>query len=47
MKIRFRLNTMEFECEFTDLSEMIEFFKNLLINNRRQVTFIQYVIIKE
>lgn len=44
MIIRFKLNTMEFECEFTDVCEMIEFFHNLMKHNRRQVKFIQLYI---
>jgi hypothetical protein len=47
MIIRFRLNTMEFECEFSDVCEMIEFFRNLRRHNRRKVKFIEFVIIKE
>ena len=47
MKLRFRLNTVEFECEFYDVYEMIEFFKNLTKNNCSKVTFIEYIIIKE
>lgn len=47
MKLRFRLNTMEFECEFYDVYEMVEFFRNLIKNNRPKVTFIQYIVIKE
>lgn len=47
MKLRFKMNTMEFECEFVDVLEMIEFFKNLIKHNRHKVTFIQYVVIKE
>jgi hypothetical protein len=47
MKLRFKLNTMEFECEFYDVYEMIEFFRNLIKNNHPKVTFIKYIIIKE
>lgn len=47
MIIRFKLNTMEFECEFSNTAEMIEFFRNLLIHNRRRVKFIKYIVIKE
>ena len=47
MKLRFKLNTVEFECEFTDVIEMIEFFKNLIKHNHHRVTFVQYIIVKE
>lgn len=47
MKIRFKLNTVEFECEFYDVYEMVEFFKNLIKNNHSKITFIEYLVIKE
>jgi hypothetical protein len=37
MIIRFKLNNIEFECEFTDVKEMLLFIHNLTINNRRKL----------
>lgn len=37
MVIRFKLNNIEFECEFTDVKEMLLFIHNLTINNRKKL----------
>ena len=37
MIIRFKLNNIEFECEFTDVKEMLLFIHNLTINNRKKL----------
>ena len=37
MIIRFKLNNIEFECEFTDVKEMLLFIHNLTINNKRKL----------
>lgn len=37
MKIRFVLNSIEFECEFSDVQEMLMFICNLAHNNRGMV----------
>lgn len=37
MIIRFKLNNIEFECEFTDVKEMLQFVHNLTHNNKGKV----------
>lgn len=44
MKIRFILNGLEFECEFSDVQEMLMFIRNLTHNNRGKVRVISFSV---
>ena len=44
MKIRFLLNGIEFECEFNEIADMLQFIRNLTQNNHGRVKILSFVI---
>ena len=46
MKIRFKLNGIEFECEFIDMKDMLQFVRNLYHNNKGKVEIL-YIDIEQ
>ena len=52
MKLMFKLNNVDFQCEFSDIDELLEFISRLARNNRDKLQVIsiamkETIILKE